>query len=171
MSGRRFLLISMLAALAACGPQTPAPAGADVAAAPAPLSEAAVRDSVVSVFTRLNEAATRKDVDAFMALWERSDSLVYVRSGLTFLGWDAIAANHTEGFSVPNPWSFETGDVHVRVLGPDAAVGTVFTRTSRPRWFILTAALAPTPDGWKIIQAHGSYAEDGMDPFGEPETP
>ena len=104
-------------------------------------------------------------------VWERSDSLVHVRSGLTFQGWDAIAANHTEGFSVPNPWTFETGDVHVRVLGPDAAVGTVFTRTSGPRWFILTAALAATPEGWKIIQAHGSYAEDGMDPFGEPEVP
>jgi len=170
MSSRRSILIPMLAILAACGPQTPAPGEAEAAAAPAVFSTQAVRDSVVSVFTRLNEAATRKDVDAFMALWERSDSLVYARSGLTFLGWDAIAANHTEGFSVPNPWSFETGDVHVRVLGPDAAVGTVFTRTSRPRWFLLTAALTATPDGWKIIQAHGSYAEDGMDPFGQAET-
>lgn len=171
MPTRRHLLIPMLAIVTACGPRPPAPADADAATPSAVLSSEAVRDSVVSVLTRLNEAATRKDVAAFMELWERSDSLVYARSGQAFIGWEAIAANHTEGFSTPNPWSFETGDVHVRVLGPDAAVGTVFTRTSRPRWFLLTATVAATPAGWKIVQAHGSYAEDGRNPFGEEEVP
>ena len=139
-------------------PDPPPPREAEAAAAPA-LSLPPPSDSVVSVFTRLNEAATRKDVDACHGggSGERSDSLVYVRSrsGRSWVGGHAAT---THGGPSPVPQSLELRDgapVHVRVLAPDAAVGTRLSpRTSAPAGSFLTAALAP----------HGGGLEDSSRP-------
>ena len=165
----RFRTLPALLLLSACAPASPP--GGEEGSGSASLPPAAVREQVAAVLEGVNEAASRKDVDAFMALWERSDSLVYVRSGQAFLGWEAVRENHREGFSTPGTWSFQTGEIHVRVLGPQSGVGTAFIRTSAPRWFLLTATVTETPSGWRIVQAHGSYAEGGRNPFGEVENP
>lgn len=169
-SPRPVLLLLLLAACAA-------PASDDAAGPAAAFDEEAVRDSVTAVLTRVNAAATAKDVDAFMAEWARTDDLAYTRSGRTFLGWEEVAAEHRTAFQAPEPWRFETAESHVRALGPDAGAATIFIRTaSGPAggeaeewtgWFTLTAAVARTADGWKVVQAHGSYPPPGYGPRGE----
>jgi len=172
---RRFisaLLLPLL--LAACGAGPPPGGDAQPDAAGA---EQGVRAEVVSLLDRLNEAATRKDVDAFMSLWERSDAVVYTRSGRTFIGWDAIAADHAAAFAGGDPWRFASAETHVRVLGPDAGAATAFVRSTaydaageaRQGWFTITVAARRSEDGWRIVQAHGSYPGAGTTPRGQPE--
>lgn len=130
------------------------------------------RDSVVAVLERLSQAAVAKDIDAFMQLWERSDSVVYSRHGQTFVGWEEIRAEHERAFSGPEPWSAESGSVYARSLGSSAGVGTSFTRLSSPEatsWFIVTATAQLSEGVWRIVQAHGSYPPAGVSPRGEAE--
>jgi uncharacterized protein (TIGR02246 family) len=172
---RRFIAALLLPLLlAAC--RAGIPSGAEVQAG-ATGAEQGVRAEIVSLLDRLNEAATRKDVDAFMSLWERSNAVVYTRSGRTFIGWDAIAADHTTAFAGGDPWRFEAAETHVQVLGPDAGAATAFVRSTaydadgeaRHGWFTITVAARASADGWRIVQAHGSYPGAGTTPRGEPE--
>lgn len=170
MNRRPACLAALLTmALLSCGPgQSPEAVGSD---------EVSVRDSVVALMARLSEAATRKDVDAFMALWEPSDSVVYTRSGLTFIGWDEIAANHEAAFSTPGTWRFEPVEVYPVVLGPEAATATGFNLSASygpdgeesTGWFTITIVARATELGWRVVQAHGSYPEPGHTPRGTPE--
>ncbi len=158
------LLLSLLAACAAPASDGPEGGASD---------QGAAADSVLAVLTRVNAAATAKDADAFMVEWARTEELAYTRSGRTFLGWEEVAEEHRSAFQAPEPWRFETSESHVRALGPDAGVGTVFIRTASGEagewsgWFTLTAVVARTAEGWKIVQAHGSYPPPGFGPRGE----
>jgi ketosteroid isomerase-like protein len=137
---------------------------------------AMVRDSVLAVMDGINAAANAKDVAAFMQFWANSDSLIYTRSGRTFIGWDEVAANHAAAFEFPDPWHFEGTEVHLHVVGPTAAVATRFTRTETTPaggapehgWFTFTATVGQLPEGWRVVQAHASYPPSGMSPRGEP---
>lgn len=102
-------LFTMVILLSGCG--------GGVSVGDSRLSGAESRDSVVAVVARLTDAVVAKDVDAFMTLWEHSDSVVYSRHGRTFVGWDEIRAEHERAFSVAPPWSVETGAVYARSLG------------------------------------------------------
>ena len=134
----------------------------------------AIQDSLRAVVDEVNEAASAKDADAFMALWARTDSVVYVRSGTSFLGWDAVAENHREAFAGPGTWSFTAEETHVRVLGRDSGLATAFIRTgstgasgeSSTGWFTITMGIERRPDGWKVVYAHGSYPPPGTSPWG-----
>lgn len=157
-------LLTMVMLLAGCG--------GGVSAGDPPISGAESRDSVVAVVARLTDAVVAKDIDAFMALWEHSDSVVYSRDGHTFVGWDEIRAEHERAFSVAPPWSVETGMVYARSLGPSAGVGTSFQRISSPsspdpgNWFITTFTVAASEGVWRIVQGHGSYPPSGGSPRG-----
>jgi len=176
-SARSFaLLMALTLAVAACEP------AARQEAAPLSLSPSeveAVQDTLRGVVDRLNQAASAKDVDAFMTLWARTDSVVYVRSGTAFLGWDAVAENHREAFSSPGTWTFAAERTHVRVLDRDTGMATAFIRTgstsasgeSRTGWFAITMGIERRPDGWEIVYAHGSYPEPGTSPWGEEGPP
>ncbi len=167
MTNTAALLFTTVTLLAGCG--RGAPAGA------LPLSEAESRDSVVAVMSRIREAAIAKDVDAFMALWEHSDSVVYSRHGHTFVGWEEIRAEHERAFLAAEPWSAEAGAVYSRSLGPRAGVGTSFTKISLlsspddGAWFITTFAVQASEGTWRIVQGHGSYPPSGLTPRGEPD--
>lgn len=164
MSRLATLLFPALTVLAACSPE--AERGM------LPESDAESRDGAVAVAERLTAAAIAKDVEAFMTLWERSDSVVYSRHGRTFVGWEEIRAEHARAFSGPEPWSSEAGAVYARSLGPNAGVVTSFTRLSDPEesnWFIITATVQRAEGAWRIVQAHGSYPPPGVTPRGEVE--
>lgn len=144
-------------------------------AADQPMTGIGSRDSVVAVVARLTDAVIAKDVDAFMALWEQSDSVVYSRHGHTFVGWDEIRAEHARAFAVAPMWSVETGAVRARSLGPTAGVVTSFQRISVPSspdpgaWFITTFTVEAADGVWRIVQAHGSYTTSGETPRGDPD--
>ena len=157
-------LLMMASVLTGCGQGT--------AAVDQPLATADSRDSVLAVTERLTRAAISKDVDAFMQLWEQSDSVVYSRHGRTFVGWEEIRAEHERAFSATEPWSAEAGPVYVHSLSTNAGVGTAFTRLSSPEassWFITTVTVQQSGGAWRIVQAHASYAPPGVTPRGEPE--
>lgn len=134
----------------------------------------AVSDSIRLVIDGVNESASAKDPGAFMALWAQTDSVVYVRSGTAFFGWEAVAENHRDAFSTPGIWGFAAAETHVRVLSPGSGVATAFIETSstsesgdsRQGWFAFSAVVERRPEGWKIIYAHGSYPEPGSSPWG-----
>jgi uncharacterized protein (TIGR02246 family) len=160
-------LFTMVILLASCG--SGAPAGDP------PNSGAESRDSVVAVVARLTDAVVARDVDAFSALWERSDSVVYSRHGHTFVGWDEIRAEHERAFSMAPPWTVETGAVYARTLGPSAGVVTSFQRISplsspdAGSWFITTFTVEASDGVWRIVQAHGSYPDSARTPRGDPD--
>ena len=134
--------------------------------------EAASRDSVIAVVERLRHAAIEKNVDEFMALWERSDSVVYSRHGRTFVGWEEIWAEHDRAFSGTDRWTAEAGAVYAHSLGPNAGVGTSFTRLSsleESNWFITTLTVRASGGAWRIVQGHASYPPTGVTPVGEAE--
>jgi len=159
-------LLGLAAALAgtACGAATQ-----DTVFTP----RAEIADSVDAVFGTLNAAAVERDLERFMSVWARTDSLVYSRQGRTFIGWEEVAANHRQAFDGPAaPRTAERDTLFVTVLGSGAAVGTAFTRMSGQNadgtptegWFIVTATLNERPEGWRIVQAHSSYAPPGARP-------
>jgi hypothetical protein len=109
-----------------------------------------------------------------MDLWARTDSVVYVRSGRAFFGWDAVAAAHQ--FSGGSPGTFVSAETRVRVLNRDSGVATAFIQTRSPDgeyegWFTITVAVERRADGWKVIYAHGSYPDPGATPWGDEGLP
>lgn len=160
-------LITMVLLLASCGGGAPA--------GDPSMPGAETRDSVVAVVTRLTDAVVAKDVDAFMALWEHSDSVVYSRDGHTFVGWNEIQAEHARAFAAAPMWSVERGAAYARSLGPTAGVVTSFQRIAVPSspdsggWFITTFTVEATDGVWRIVQAHGSYPKPGETPRGDQE--
>jgi hypothetical protein len=174
MTGPRHVMLAALPVLVACSPGSPVRGDAPLAASSA---EAVARDSAVAVMDRLTSAADRKDIDAFMALWEHSDSVVYTRSGRTFVGWEEIKADHARAFSSPDRWEFVVAETHARGLGAEAGVGTAFVRTTdhpadgaaQAGWFTITIIARATPSGWRAVQGHGSYPDAGVTPRGDPE--
>ena len=123
------------------------------------------------------DAAAKKDVDQFMTYWANSDSTVYTRHGMTFVGWAEIRADHAKAFSGTDKWSADVSEQYIRVVSSSSGVVTAFNHlssvaedgTTQSTWFILTATVEQRSEGWKIIQAHSSYPGPGMTPLGGPQ--
>ncbi len=125
---------------------------------------AAIRSDVTQSADSLFDAFRRLDADAYFSfhgsdlVWAENAVLTTNQDSL-FSAWKGLFASIQEVTSV------DWGEVHVRVLGPDAAVftgtfdwaGVDLSGVHVGNPGVWTAVWLRTNEGWKIVYGHESY--------------
>lgn len=160
----RLTPLALVATLMACSvsahtPPRTEPTSADLAAA---------RAEILPLFEQMKAAAQAHDVDAHLAFYVHSPTLLFVINGEAIRGWEALRQKQREW------WQNGTSDVVYRLVdsvdyrmaAPGLVVQTYFlasrrtaaggsTRESR---LGVTALWQKRAEGWRIIYAHESSA-------------
>ena len=152
---RRMILPLMLFALLACQPAEMELTDAE---------RAAIRDTVTQLADEVFEAFRARDIDRFMAPY--NSEFIWAENGVLSINRDSIASAWRDLFA---SWRDVTGgdwrDVHVGILGRDAAVftatfdwtGVDSSGSQIGASGVWTTIWAPTDEGWKIILGHESF--------------
>ncbi len=153
---RRTILSALaLAVLAACQPATTELTDAQ---------RAAIADTVTQLTDQL--LSLTGDADAWMDLFSTGQELRYVQNGV-ILSRDDLESEMTAFVGACEEQSWAWDDVHVVVLGPDAAAVTAtyhgaYTDTTGQTFtfdeIVVTYASARSDGTWKIVQAHEYFA-------------
>ncbi|HEY0704686.1 MAG TPA: nuclear transport factor 2 family protein [Candidatus Acidoferrales bacterium] len=127
----------------------------------------AVTKQLAPLLNELQAAANAHDTDRFMAFYIKGDGLTAIFNGEAIRGWDNLYAQQLKWWNHGKIDAVYTmqGYREFMVLGPDAAVVTMFessTRTgadgkpSENRFAISMVWQKLMQNGWKIVYSHES---------------
>jgi uncharacterized protein (TIGR02246 family) len=129
---------------------------------------AAVADTVRQLTERVLDLTG--DADAWMDLFATGPEFKYVQNGV-ILSRDDLAEEMETFLGVCAEQSWAWDDMHVVVLGPEAAVVTAiyhgaFTDTAGQRFIfdraVVTYVYSYRDGAWKIVQAHEYFPPDSV---------
>ena len=152
---RRIVLAAFaLTVLAACQPATTEFTDAE---------RAAIRDTVTQLADVVFEAFRALEVDRFMAPY--GSEFIWAENGVLGTNRDSLVGAWSGVFAgIQEVTSGDWGEVHVEVLGPDAAVftaafdwtGVDTSGVETEVAGVWTTIWTRTDEGWKIIHGHES---------------
>ena len=159
MSARRAGMALLWAALALGVGAVPPLAAAPTAA------EQAELEAARELFERNLDAIRRRDTDAYLSCYRRSEQLARTGPGGVALGYDVLAKSAGQGW----PDLFDAQDLNLVPITPGVVYGTYRYRVAygadeqtgrSERWFV------KTPEGWKIAVSTAFPAPPGTPPPG-----
>lgn len=158
----KFTTFALIAALMACS----SCAGTPPRTEPASEDLATARAEILPLFEQMKAAAQAHDVDAHLAFYIHSPTLLFVINGEAIRGWEALRRKQREWWENGNSdVAYQLVDsVDYRMPAPGLVVQTYFlvsrrtdaggsTRESR---LGVTALWQKRAEGWRIIYAHES---------------
>ena len=160
----RLVPLVLAVALMACSSSARTPPRAE----PANVDLATARAEILPLFEQMKTAAQAHDVDAHLAFYIHSPTLLFIINGEAIRGWEALRQKQTEW------WQSGKSDVVYRLVdsvdyrmpAPGLVVQTYFLASSRTdsgggtreSRLGVTALWQRRAEGWRIVYAHESSA-------------
>ncbi len=122
----------------------------------------AERAAVIKVLEDQVEAWNRKDIDAYMEGYWKSDDLTFVSGGNINKGWQAVLDSYRERYKPEMMGILTFDNLNVNFMSPDAAyVSGTWALQREPddpggRFTLIFKKLA---EGWRIVYDHTSSKE------------
>ena len=124
--------------------------------------DASNRDDVIRAFNRFSEGIRMADVDVVSnAYWRSHQLILFNNNGTVTRGWEQVRKNREASYPDLKDVRFDVRDLHVQMLGGDAALATgLWTQTQTFRGTAETATGRVTlvfhlvDSQWRIVHSH-----------------